>query len=108
MLRSTDSGKNWAVASTGLTQVTALACTSTTVGLALNSNAASITNAIAYIQDGGATWQLRTPGGAGLIYPTPVSGVPGQANTVVCAGYIPITPTRALSGSSYTTDGGAT
>lgn len=26
----------------------------------------------------------------------------------MCAGYIPITPTRALSGSSYTTDGGAT
>lgn len=77
MLRSTDSGKNWAVASTGLTQVTALAFTSAMVGLTLDANAASIMNAIAYAQDGGATWQLRTPGGAGLIYPTSVSGVPG-------------------------------
>ncbi len=108
VLRSTDSGKTWAAVATGLTQVTALAFTSATVGLALNANAASITNSIAYTQDGGATWQLRTPGGAGLVYPTSVSGVPGQPNTFVCAGYIPINPTRALSGSSYTTDGGTT
>lgn len=108
VLRSADSGKTWAAAATGLTQVTALAFTSATVGLALNANAASITNSIAYTQDGGATWQLRTPGGTGLVYPTSLSGVPGQANTFVCAGYIPINPTRALSGSSYTTDGGTT
>lgn len=108
VLRSTDSGKTWAVASTGLSAVTSLAFTSATVGIAINAGATSAATLLSYTQDGGATWQLRTPGGTGIVYPTSISGVPGQRNTFVCAGYLVTNSGGLLAGSSYTTDGGTT
>lgn len=113
VFKSTNMGQSWTVATTGLAEITKLEFKDANFGIAKRNVVTS--NKLSSVQyrkttDGGLTWSSYTP--SGKMYHSDFCFVPGTASTWVSTGaYTSTSATTAitaLSGSSYSTDDGAT
>ncbi len=103
VFRSSNGGTTWNVSTTGQTEITALAFSSATQGLALETD--PMTGAFVSLTgttDGGQTWNPITP--TGTVYTRDLAPVPGSPGV-----YLSAAPYTALgAGSSFSADGGLT
>ncbi len=108
--RSTDRGLTWTVAHTTLAivpgstpqQAIDICFTSGSYGIARYYEDATMTNTVTYTMDGGDTWDTLAT--SGNLFGGDIANIPGT-NVMVSTG---ISSTSGFTGTSYSTDGGAT